>query len=271
MKKTYIQLVYCSLMEELNTNSIEESWNKIEDKTSEEAAQFLRKVYSAFYKIMLCHSEEPTDINVENLELVETSYGKMVSETETAWIIKAAIDKDNECYLLMHIDKDWLKGDMFINLCQEAVKKLTEIIKKKSEEVKIKEASLAKLSDEVFSMKSVIYELDNDLEDIKQVMEENTDIRLRNRYGIDIRLRACESRRKWKLIVPKDDANYIQLNYEGTHNAPHYVSIDPPGGPFLALGKNTIQPYASKELIDITINRIYEENSMWYLETEEIP
>ena len=96
-------------------------------------------------------------------------------------------------------------------------------------------------------------------------------IQLRNRDRADVRLVSeSEDGTKWRLNVPSGYVDFIGLNYEGTAENPHYVSIDPPGGPYLMLGKNIIVPYCSREEIEFTIKKIYAEDNKWMIETEAV-
>ena len=95
------------------------------------------------------------------------------------------------------------------------------------------------------------------------------EILLRNRYRADVKLVSeNDENTKWSLVVPDADYQFIGLNYEGTADNPHYVSIDPPGGPYLMLGENCVIPYCSAVELTFTIKKIYEENGMWMLDIE---
>ena len=88
------------------------------------------------------------------------------------------------------------------------------------------------------------------------------EILLRNRYRADVKLVSeNDENTKWSLVVPDADYQFIGLNYDGTADNPHYVSIDPPGGPYLMLGENCVIPYCSAVELTFTIKKIYEE---WY-------
>jgi hypothetical protein len=95
------------------------------------------------------------------------------------------------------------------------------------------------------------------------------EILLRNRYRADVKLVSeNDENTKWSLVVPDADYQFIGLNYEGTADNPHYVSIDPPGGPYLMLGENCVIPYCSTVELTFTIKKIYEENGKWMLDIE---
>ena len=267
---------YIKLLESIKANSVKDAWDKIEEKKTFASAYFLMKVCRAFSEIYAGISDTKPIILSENATIVpvDEDLKIFVLETTDELFINVAIQQeykeDSSNYSTYTVKKKWLINT-YDEMCNYAYEEIKKCLEHDTKMVKEKENELKIIQEDINFFNKRIYKNDALYESLKTQNEIcEGDIMLRNRYSIDIRLRPQGSKTKWKFIVPEKDACYIQLNYDGTKDNPTYVSIDPPGGPMLKLGKNEFYPYDCKELITINIKKIYEDNGGWFLETDEM-
>jgi hypothetical protein len=271
-----IKKTYQDMLTSLRTDDAKEAWEALTDKKSREAAEFIYKVVKA-YESIRDEIRQDTSMTARYPEYrfqTRNENYDYVEDVGNSYIIEVYFYESNKVVAknIYFCDKEWfLSNDIIDQMYKYAFSEISEFTGGLEEEIIKKERERATIDREMTVLERTrTYSLR-----IKELLLTETgteeDIRLRNRYAGDVRLRAMGSRTKWKLVVPPDDYQYIGLNYDGTPEEPHYVSIDPPGGPYLYLGENKIVPYMSQKEITIKINRIYEEKGDWILETDEVP
>lgn len=269
-----IKKTYQNMLESLETRCPKEAWESLEDKKSRDAAEFIFKVIKAYESI---RDEIRQDVSMAGRYRdyrFQTRNGKYeyVEDFENSYIIEVYFYEGSQIVAknIYFCDKMWfLNEDIIDQMYKFAFSEISDFTGSLEDEIIKKEEERKKLDREMTVLEKIrSYSLR-----IKDLLLTETgteeDIILRNRYSSDVRLRAMGSHKKWRLVTPIDEYQYIGLNYEGTPDNPHYVSIDPPGGPYISLGINRIVPYMSQKKITIDVDKIYEENGYWILETKE--
>ena len=101
------------------------------------------------------------------------------------------------------------------------------------------------------------------------------DYRLYNRYKVDVRLVQVseDDDTLWRLELPEEEAKWLQISYDNEEvvhedGTKEFVevdySVDPSGGPYIAVGPNTLS-LAIKGEIDINVESIKLENKKVFL------
>lgn len=126
------------------------------------------------------------------------------------------------------------------------------------------------------------------MEEQKKTIDLNN-LHLYNRYRVDVRLVRDDPENKpdvWRLALPDDEWQWCQYSYDYETEASEdcvseevseeekrerYCSIDPSGGPYIALGENILSLYPEKR-IKIDVMKIFEdvESHHWHLKIKTL-
>lgn len=264
-----IQETYQKLITTLRTKSLEKLWEQTEDKTSKDAAVILFETAKAFAEINDEITGVKSDIFNEQVDFKQNKK-KYVKETDDEYTIECKFKTDDPVQTTFAIKKSWLKNT-YDELCGYA---LMTIEKTRAEYKHKRQVCVDKVKEyqqKIERNEKKLFEISNLEDAIRTETGGPRDIILANRYASDVRLRMCGTNTKWKFVVPTSDAQFIQLSYNGDIENPTYTSIDPPGGPYLTVGKNSIRPYLMKDNIEINIKSITFKDGSYYLETDPIP
>ena len=265
----FIQEKYQKLIDKLKTKSLETLWEKTEDKTSKDAASILFETARTFAEIKDEITGEKSDIFNELVDFKQNKK-KYVKETDDEYTIECNFNSDDPVQTTFSIKKVWL-DNTFEELCSYALMTIEETRSEYKHKRQVCEDKVKEYQQKIEKNDRKLFEISNLENAIRTETGGPRDIILANRYASDVRLRMCGTNTKWKFVVPPSDAQFIQLSYTGDITNPTYTSIDPPGGPYLTVGKNSIRPYLMKDNIEINIKSITFKDGSYYLETDPIP
>lgn len=264
-----IQETYQKLLTTLKTKSVSRLWEQTENKTSKEAAQIIYEIVKAFAELSDEITGQTSDIIKCRLIDFRQNKKKFVQETDTDYVINCKMESEVPVQTTYSLKKSCLENT-YEEMCSSA---LVSIEGRRSEiqhNRKVCKDKISEFRHNIDKYDEELYKISLIEDAIKTETGGPRDIILANRYASDVRLRMHGSNTKWKFVVPSADAQFVQLSYEGDVNNPKYTSIDPPGGPYLTIGKNVIRPYLMKETIEINIKKITFEDGSYFLETDPI-
>lgn len=127
------------------------------------------------------------------------------------------------------------------------------------------------------------------MESENKIIHDPDNLKLFNRYRVDIRLVRENSEEKpdvYTLVLPEKEMQWVQYSYDYETEASEdcipetvteeekrerYCSIDPSGGPFITLGSNVISLYPTG-YIRFNVLKIFEnpETKRWHLKVENM-